>query len=205
MQAGPPYPYAQPVPPAKKSSTWIIVLIVVVVGGLVMLPVLAALSIYGVRRYIASAKTSEAKNTIGAIARGAKQAFEREAAEGGGHKLCASAISVPSVIPSGKKYQPDLRAGADFDTGDARTGWKCLKFSMTQPFYYKYSYTKGSSPITSSHGGSPTVAGGESFEAAAEGDLDGDHSPSAFALSGRTDASNELLLATQVYVFDEFE
>jgi type IV pilus assembly protein PilA len=180
--------------------------------------VLAALAIYGVRRYLASAKTSEAKNTIGAIARGAKQSYERETAKieliaagsgestGTTHTLCGDANSVPAAAPpAGKKYQP-ATGGADFDMGDAVNGWKCLKFTMTQAIYYQYSYKKAGSPVSTAIGGGvPTVSAAESFEAGAVGDLDGDGTFSRFALVGQADAANEMRLATQVSVGDEFE
>lgn len=212
MQYGPPQPYAPPAPPKKKTSCLVIALIVGAVGFLLLGP-LAAMAIYGVRRYLSAAKTSEAKNTIGAIARGAKLSYERESVAsdliadpsplGAKHTLCESAIPVPAVVPAGVKYQPG-RGGVDFDTGDATTGWKCLKFAMTMPMYYQYSYTKGSSPISAARGG-PTVSGAESFEAAAQGDLDGDHETSAFTIVGQTDAAGELRVGTQIFIADEAE
>src|SRR5512135_2345307 len=98
---------------ANRGFTLVELMIVVAIIG-----VLAALAIYGVRRYLASSKTAEAKNTIGAISRAAVAAYERESAQnqllpdgqqstGAMHQLCKSASSrVPTTPPPAKKYQP---------------------------------------------------------------------------------------------------
>jgi len=159
-------------PPPKKSNLGVILLVI----GLALIPVLgvmAALSIYGVRRYLQSAKTSEVKNNVGEIARAAVAAYERESTElpaqrgMAAHKLCDSASTpVPRVVPMGKKYQP---SPADWEIDKAtNAGFACLRFSSLSPQYYQYDYKA-----------TPT-----GFVVTATGDLDGDGVTSTFTLRG---------------------
>jgi type IV pilus assembly protein PilA len=175
--------------------------------------VLAALAIYGVRRYLASAKTSEAKNTIGAIARASSAAYEREnaaseeIAEGSNstsasHSLCGTATTVPATVPKGTKYQPKTTNGQDYDSGNMTTGWKCLKFSMTQPHYYQYQYSKDTKATNSNNPAKCDVA--PCYETMATGDLDGDGVQSQFSQTGKVN-NGELKKATQVFIQDEYE
>ncbi|MCC6553990.1 MAG: fimbiral protein pilA [Polyangiaceae bacterium] len=187
--------------------------------------VLAALAIYGVRRYLASAKISEAKNTIGAISRGAAAAYENEIAgaqlvgEGSqsvsaSNSLCASAGPdapghgpVPGAVGmvAATKYQPVTADGFDFETGTAQGGWRCLRFSISQPISYQYHYNAGGGFVTNGMPGAPAM-GANSFEAAAVGDLDGDGALSAFARSGTVNTTTrQLLVTTQVFSDNEFE
>lgn len=196
-----PYPQ-QPPPPAKKGmSTCLIVVLVAAVLAVPALGVFAALGIYGVRRYIASSKTAEAKNTIGAISRAAVSAYEREALDEGQatHKLCKPALPVPARVPSARKYVPSSAAGADFNTGAADTGWKCLRFSMTMPMYYQYHYQQGGGWVT------PEAApGADGFEAAAVGDLDGNGVHSRFSRAGRV-VGGSVVVSTSLFIDKEFE
>jgi PKD repeat protein len=96
-------------------------------------------------------------------------------------------------LPKGQKTQPDPTA---WNTGDAVTGWRCLKFSINSPVYYSYNYT-ATNPTD------PTTAG---FSATATGDLDGDGTASgAWTYSGGVLAGRMRLAPTLVEPVDPTE
>jgi type IV pilus assembly protein PilA len=153
------------------------VLILAVVGGVVaVIGVMAVLAISGVRKYIANAKTAEARNSVGQIAKDAVAAYEAErlpspgSSAAPGRRLCPPAsrpVPVEAMMISGKKYQSAAAEWAVDKDRDA--GFACLRFEMTSPQYYQYRYE----------------ATAASFTAGGRGDLNGDGRFSDFQVQGR--------------------
>lgn len=168
----------------RAGFTLIELMVVVAIVG-----TLSVLATYGVRKYVAHAKSAEARNALGIMGTDAIVAFERESmagnslafktSSGSARKLCASSsASVPAAAASiqGRKYQS---TAAEWNK-DAATnaGFSCLKYTMDVPQYYMYSYA-----LTGS--GS---AAGDSYTASAQGDLDGNGVMSLFSLTGKINA-----------------
>ncbi len=191
-----------------RGFTLVELMIVVAIIG-----VLAALAIYGVRRYMASSKTAEAKQNVGAILTAALHAYNSETAvsedatEGSesqapGHGGCDSATPVPAKVPMGKKYQPRGQDGVDFQSGNSYQGWKCLAFAINQPIYYQYHYYFEKTVVAPN---SPTPCVKACVEVGAIGDLDGDGIVSRFQAIGFVTKGGQASRSTQIYIENEFE
>jgi type IV pilus assembly protein PilA len=179
--------------------TLIELMIVVAIVG-----ILAVLATYGVRRYLANAKTAEARNSVGQMARDAAAHYEMESMPGsvlgGGSTaalsrgLCGGATAnIPAAAPAGRKYQSAISEwNADAATN---VGFACLHFTMDQPQYYSYGYAS-----TGTAG-----AAGDTFTCTANGDLNGDSVISTFSIAGQIGGSSTLIVAPNMLVVNEEE
>jgi type IV pilus assembly protein PilA len=212
--------YVQPPQPPSTKKGPSAGLIITVVVGVFMVGVIALVALYRFRLAEAAARTSEAKDTVMRIARAGVGAYWRE------NRLCESSTRVPTT-PHAQKYVASSDDVVDFNTGDATTGWKCLRLggatfmqaarrdpnasldeggrdlngkievATSKGLYYAPQYEKGA-------GSGKSGATPNGFEASAMGDRDGNGVYSFFGL-GADVQNDRVIVNNHMLVENEFE
>ncbi len=146
------------------------------VGTLAFLATLGTLSFVAFQKYMDIGKTAEATNTIGQMSKLQVEVYEIGHDEPTlGRSLCRSA---PHAIP---KSMADVKGhtysslDGDWYEGQADEGFRCLRFEMVQPQWYRYDFAS-----TGPQG---------RFTASATGDVDGDGVRSEMSHEGYVDPS----------------
>lgn len=120
---------------AKKKGlpTWVILLIVLATAGPVIIGILAAFAIFGVRKYVAEAKRQEAVQMLATWGQGLVGCGEKAGS------LPPSSAPVPATLDmvSGRKYQSVANDWAD-------AAYACAGFSLRDPQYFQYQWQRTS-------------------------------------------------------------
>lgn len=99
-----------------------------------IMSVLAALAVYGVRRYIESAKSHEATNMIKDIKEG-QESYRRET-----HRYLPVSTSLTDYYPERPPWAAKIQWGG---AGDSLQNWKTLNVQPDGPVYFSYASTAG--------------------------------------------------------------
>lgn len=117
--------------------------------------------------------------------------------------LCATALPVPAAVAPDLAYNASPILNSDFHTGDAETGWNCLKFAIDGGIHCRYSYgIQGVywGPLVG--GPDPGMSG---FEVSAMADEDGDGSFSTFTITGTLDPQTGTFTLSPLFEHDPTE
>jgi prepilin-type N-terminal cleavage/methylation domain-containing protein len=145
----------------------------------VILGILAAVAIPAFTRYVKRSKTSEATGNISKIYQGEVSYFNQSSEQS--VASFASAAQTPTAAASASKYPAQPTAFT------ADSGWSAIGFSVDSPLYYAYSATASAS----------------TFNAIANGNIDGDATNSTFSRAATLNAGE--IQGSQIVITNELE
>lgn len=183
-----------------------------------LVAVIATLAVQRLRLQLAQARSAEAVQMVGGIARALTTTFAvknndtvaNPAGAGVDPGLCRDAPMVPALLSAvqRRKYQPNNGLNRDYNTGNNKGGWRCIGFMNEQPQSYQYRYNLGLPPINPNGNGPPQGVPGvplsRQFAISARGDVDGDNKLSWFILRGYA-LGQDITISTAVGIVNQEE
>jgi hypothetical protein len=126
--------------PSKVTSKTVLVILLVVGGACILgVGVFGALAMFGVRRYISSAKAAEGQTLVRTLADGMVRCAAGRGSDGQARGLPESSVAVPSSLSAvrAKKYQSSASEWHD-------PAFDCAGFRVTEPQYFQYRWVRRS-------------------------------------------------------------
>jgi len=161
----------------------------------------------GMKRYRRAKAIADMRKQLGEVARAAAMAYAHTATDAGNataRALCGSAEPVPASVPRwDKPHVPSGDAGADFQTGDDKHGWKCLTHAPKTAMRFQLTYVQGGKYKSVERGGADP--GPKGFEVAAEFDSDENGKTALLAMTGRVGDNGKVTISKQVFESDKEE
>jgi type IV pilus assembly protein PilA len=123
--------------PKKKFPVWIIIVLALIPVGVAALGILAALAVFGVKKYMTSAKTAEGVHVAGAIANRVARCASEQDESGKRRGLPETSPAVPASLSdvAGVKYKS---APAEWSA----PAFTCAGFVLTDPQYFQYQWVR---------------------------------------------------------------
>ena len=159
----------------KKTGGFTLIELMIVVA---IIGILAAVAIPAFIKYIRKSKTVEATEALDKVKVGAREYFVVDHWSSAGTLLTKQFPNAVTVIPtSGPCCQKCTNASSEWDGA----GWDALKFALTEPHYFEYTFTATGSSNASQ------------YVARAQGDLDCDGTNSTFEIRGSIDTEGAVV------------
>jgi len=179
-------PPAAPPPPGSSATTFVVIVVAVLGVGVVVVGILAAIAIPAFVRYTRRAKTAEAVEILGQVARGVAAYYEQERVS-----TIAPGTVTRSLPPSLARTPPGPSCQPTPWPADADPAWQAIGVAPGDPLRFSYELV--------------VAPDGRSFVARAAGDLDCDGQTSLFERSGVVGPDGELVLSRDLRIENETE
>jgi type IV pilus assembly protein PilA len=177
----------------EAGFTLIELMVVVAIIG-----ILAAVAVPAFMKNSRKAKTSEATINVKKIYDGARSYYHEELTDRNGHvinkQFPASATQTPAIDVCCASYGMKCRPDPTLWTS---ASWQALKFSMDDPHYYSYYYTRQLNEAS--------TIGADSFVAGANGNLNCDATYSTFEMAGAATENGDVTGSAGLYKDKELE